>query len=289
MTGWNRAMALALRELSSPPSMTERQLVAAVRLGDDRAFETLFERYRARISAYIYGLVSDHGRAEDLTQEVFIAALRRLRETDSAIAFKPWIYEIARNACIDEFRRVRRANVVPLDGQPLEYCVQLHQLPDHTSPELGWERKQQLGHLTGAFSGLSENHHRILVMRELEGRSYTEIAQRLGISRPVVESTLFRARRRLSQEYDELASGRRCQDVRSAVDGQEERSLTSLGIRQRRRIARHLTHCRDCLLYARSAGIDELELLPAGAARKVAALLPFGWLRRLWPWRAAPR
>src|SRR5579862_8404996 len=97
----NRAMALALRELSSPPSMTERQLVAAVRLGDDRAFETLFERYRARISAYIYGLVSDHGRAEDLTQEVFIAALRRLRETDSAIAFKPWIYEIARNACID--------------------------------------------------------------------------------------------------------------------------------------------------------------------------------------------
>jgi len=274
-------MALALRELQPPPSMSERQLVTAVRRGDDRAFEQLFARYRRRISGYIYGLVGDHGRAEELTQDVFISALRRLRETDTAVAFKPWIYEIARNACIDEFRRTRRASVVPLVDEPMENGAPVPRLPDHASPEATWERKQQLGHLAGAFSGLSEHHSRILVMRELEGLSYGEIAERLGVSRPVVESQLFRARRRLSQEYDELASGRRCEDVRSAVDEREGRALGSLGLRQRRRIARHVSHCGDCLRYLRAAGIDEAELGRPARAPQVAALLPLGWLRWL--------
>jgi RNA polymerase sigma factor (sigma-70 family) len=273
-------MALALRELPSVPSMSERQLVRAVRRGEDRAFEQLFARYRRRISAYVYGLVGDHGRAEDITQEVFISALRRLRETERPVAFRPWIYEIARNACIDEFRRTQRAHLVSLDENRGERGAQVPLLPDDSSPEGRFERKQQLGDLFGAFSSLSDSHHRILVMRELEGLSYGEIGQQLGMSRPVVESTLFRARRRLSEEYAELASGRRCRDVRTAVDEQERRALTSLGIRQRRRIAGHLAHCTDCLRYARLAGVDATALAPS-PARRVAALLPFGWLRWL--------
>ena len=61
-------------------------------------------------------MVKDHGRAEDVTQEVFVSALRRMRETERPIAFKPWIYEIAKNACIDQFRRSRRAEEVSLDA-----------------------------------------------------------------------------------------------------------------------------------------------------------------------------
>ena len=95
---------------------TDATLVAAVRRGDDRAFEQLYSRYQRRISAYVFGMVKDHGRAEDITQEVFISALRRMRETDRAIAFKPWIYEIAKNACIDQFRRSRRAEEVSMDA-----------------------------------------------------------------------------------------------------------------------------------------------------------------------------
>src|SRR5688500_16934047 len=87
----------------------DHRLVAAVRRGDDRAFEALYARYQRRIQAYIMGMVKDHGRAEDITQEVFVSALRRMRETERPIAFKPWIYEIAKNACIDQFRRSRRA------------------------------------------------------------------------------------------------------------------------------------------------------------------------------------
>src|SRR5215207_6553287 len=94
---------------------TDGVLVAAVRRGDDRAFEELYSRYQRRISAYILGMVKDHGRAEDIAQEVFISALRRMRETDRSIAFRPWIYEIAKNACIDAHRRARRAQEVSYD------------------------------------------------------------------------------------------------------------------------------------------------------------------------------
>ena len=275
-------MALALKEIHPVSHATERQLVRAVREGDDRAFEQLFSRYRRRISAYVYGLLNDHGRAEDITQEVFISALRRLRETERPISFKPWIYEIARNACIDEFRRLSRATLVSLEAESEPDGMALRQLADHVTPEVRWERKQQLGDVFGAFTSLSDNQHKILVLRELEGLSYGEIGERMGMSRPMVESTLFRARRRLTQEYDELASGRRCLDVQAAVDGQDTRGLATLGIRERRRIARHLHHCQDCLRHARMAGVDDSALRIPGPARRVAALLPFGWLRLGW-------
>jgi DNA-directed RNA polymerase specialized sigma24 family protein len=67
----------------------DTELVAAVRRGDDRAFEVLYQRYHARIAAYVRGMVKDHARAEDVTQEVFFAALRRMRDTERPIAFKP--------------------------------------------------------------------------------------------------------------------------------------------------------------------------------------------------------
>jgi len=61
-------------------------------------------------------MVRDHGRAEDVTQEVFMSALRRMRATDTPIAFKAWVYEIAKNACIDAFRRSRRVEEVSFDA-----------------------------------------------------------------------------------------------------------------------------------------------------------------------------
>src|SRR5919201_4962941 len=161
-------MAEALTAIQRAPRYSETELVAAVRRGDDRAFEELFSRYRGRIGAYVLGMVGDHGRAEDIGQEVFISALRWLRDTERPIAFKPWIYEIAKNACIDEFRRTRRTREVPLEG---------HSDDDRESdsgpviaggqtPDFAIENKQRLEDLRGAFHGLSESHHRIIVMRE---------------------------------------------------------------------------------------------------------------------------
>src|SRR5687767_15422251 len=217
----------------------DHRLVAAVRRGDDRAFEALYGRYQRRIHAYIMGMVKDHGRAEDITQEVFVSALRRMRETERPIAFKPWIYEIAKNACIDQFRRSRRAEEVSLQADeglaPGDYGRLVGSDP---TPDVAVAAKQDLDNLCGAFGGLSDTHHEILVLREFEGMSYREIGDRLGMSRPAVESTLFRARRRLTEEYDELVSGARCQRIQSliAMAGQSR-----LGTREARRLSRHVS------------------------------------------------
>src|SRR5258708_12574780 len=97
------AMALSVAPISSDG--TDVELVAAVRRGSDAAFEELYARYSHRIGSYVRSMVGDYGRAEDITQEIFISALRRMRETERPIAFKPWIYEIAKNPCIDSYPR----------------------------------------------------------------------------------------------------------------------------------------------------------------------------------------
>jgi RNA polymerase sigma factor (sigma-70 family) len=274
-------MATALGAMQLAASCSEEKLVAAVRAGDDRAFETLYARYRVRISAYILGMVHDHARAEDIAQDVFISALRGLRDTEHAIVFKPWLYEIAKNAYIDEFRRTRRAREVPLDGDRDDADGSSGPvIAGGATPDSEVETKQRLDDLRGAFHGLSESHHKIIVMRELAGLSYDEIGQRLGMSRPTVESTLFRARRKLGKEYDELVSGRRCERVQSAIEAGGERPLLSLGVRERRQVARHLSHCQPCRRLARMAGVDESFFQAPTLIGKIAALLPIpAWLR----------
>jgi RNA polymerase sigma factor (sigma-70 family) len=267
------------REVEQGP--TDHQLVAAVRRGDDRAFEALYRRYNRRIQAYVFGMCKDHARAEDITQEIFVSALRRMRETERPIAFKPWIYEIAKNACIDQHRRARRAEEVSLQADdglaPADYGRLVNGDP---TPDVAVTVKQDLDNLCGAFGGLSETHHSILVMRELEGLSYREIGERLGMSRPAVESTLFRARRRLTEEYGELVSGARClriQGIIAAAAG------GGLGARDTTRLSRHVAHCQPCRREAVAAGLDAAVLrkpLRAGVAAKVAAWLPFPLLAR---------
>src|SRR6185312_9480790 len=260
---------------------SDEALVAALRAGDDLAFERLYKRYQRRISAYVHGMVHDHGRAEDITQEVFMSALRRMRETERPIVFKPWVYEIAKNACIDAFRRSKRAEEISFDAEEGLGGSDYGRLVSSTpAPDAAVDTRQSLDHLRGAFGGLSETHHDILVMRELEGLSYREIGRRLGMSRPSVESTLFRARRRLTEEYSELTSGERCVSVQSLIQGGGERRL---GVRDERKLARHVSHCQPCRRAAYSAGFDVAALAAKQSlGRKVAALLPFPAFVKRW-------
>jgi RNA polymerase sigma factor (sigma-70 family) len=270
---------LQQRDVETGP--TDHQLVAAVRRGDDRAFEALYHRYHRRIQAYVYGMCKDHARAEDITQEIFVSALRRMRETERPIAFKPWVYEIAKNACIDQHRRARRAEEVSLQSEdglaPADYGRLVNGDP---TPDVAVTVKQDLDNLCGAFGGLSDTHHSILVMRELEGLSYREIGERLGMSRPAVESTLFRARRRLTEEYGELVSGARCLRIQGII---ATAGRGRLGARDTTRLSRHVAHCQPCRREALAAGLDAAVLrkpLRSRVAAKVAAWLPFPVLGR---------
>ncbi|MGH2868537.1 MAG: sigma-70 family RNA polymerase sigma factor [Solirubrobacteraceae bacterium] len=275
-----KALMLSMTSIT-PTACSEHELLTAARAGDDRAFEELYSRYRGRIGGFIRSRVGDHGRAEDIGQEVFMSALRRLRASDGSIQFKPWIYEIAKNACIDEYRRTQRAREVSLDVDEDAGCPRplLSLAP---TPPAAAETRQRLDHLRSAFGGLSDSHHQLLVLRELEGLSYEEIGARTGMSRQMVESALFRARRKLTEEYNELASGRRCQQVQGAIADGRAITRRSFGVRERRQFARHLAHCQPCRIQANLAGVDESLVKPRGVGAKIAALLPFPLWR--WPW-----
>jgi RNA polymerase sigma factor (sigma-70 family) len=257
---------------------SDQRLVAAVRRGDDRAFEVLYHRYHRRIHAYVLGMVKDHGRTEDVTQEVFVSALRRMRETEQPLAFKPWLYQIAKNGCIDAFRRSRRAEEVSYDADdalaPADHSKLIGSGP---SPDAAVAAKQDLDNLCGAFGGLNETHHEILVLRELEGLSYQEIGRRMGMSRPAVESTLFRARRRLTEEYDDIVSGARCLRITQIIGAAVG---SRLGARDTRRLARHLSHCQSCRREAMAAGLDRNLFTRPSVRERVAAILPFPLLVR---------
>ena len=256
---------------------TDADLVAAVRAGDDAAFETLYQRYFPRISAFVCRMLHDAAGCEDVAQEAFMSALRRMRATDSEINFKPWIYQIARNAAIDAHRRRSHAVEVSMDADDgLRASDRTRLVGLDGGPDSALVTKERLTHLQGAFDELSDVHTRVLVMRELEGMSYREIGRQLDLTRPAVESALFRARRRLESEYTELSEGRRCEAMRQTM------ARMSAGTHkgsEEHRLARHAKRCHDCRRRAREMGIEPLTTL--GTLRqKAAALLPIPWLFR---------
>jgi RNA polymerase sigma factor (sigma-70 family) len=255
----------------------DTELVAAVRAGDDSAFEELYRRYQPRIAGFVRGMLHDSARAEDVAQEAFLSALRRMRACDAEINFKPWIYQIARNAAIDSYRRNNHAVEVSMDADDgLRASDRSRLVGLDGSPDAALITKERLDHLQGAFDELSDVHTRVLVMRELEGMSYREIGKRLDLTRPAVESALFRARRRLESEYSELSEGRRCAAMALTI------ARIAKGVHrgaEEQRLARHARRCHSCRRLARELGIEPLSALGA-LRKKVAALLPLPWLLR---------
>ena len=214
--------------------VADDQLVAAVREGSEEAFEVLYRRYRPRIVAYVRGMVSDHARAEDIAQEAFMSALRGLRSSDQEISFRPWMYEIAKNACIDHLRRARRGAEVSIDSDDFSPQEEgrISQSVSGTDAEVA--RRKELESLQMAFGDLPQSQHQILVMRELEGLSYDRIGSRLGLTRGAVESQLFRARRTLRDGFDEIDTGERCVRMRVTMEATADGLRT--GMRERRRL-----------------------------------------------------
>ena len=261
----------------------DEQLVAAAREGSDEAFEALFRRYRDRVVGYVRGMVSDHGRAEDIVQEAFMSALASLRRTDQEIVFRPWIYEIAKNACIDHLRRARRAQEVSIDSDDFSPAEESRISQTATGTDAAVARRGQLDSLRMAFDDLPPSQHQILVMRELEGLSYDSIGNRMGLTRGAVESLLFRARRRLRDGFDEIDTGARCESMRTAMQSFADGDARA---RERRRLSSHLQRCKPCRRHAVAMGLDTLVLgLEPGRTRRAldraAALLPLpGFLRR---------
>jgi RNA polymerase sigma-70 factor, ECF subfamily len=181
----------AFRELD------DSQVVARTLEGDTRGFTELVERYQTRLLNFVYRTTGDRERAEDLVQETFIRVHRHLHRFDQSKKFSTWVYTIASNLAKNELRNRSRNPLVLFqairqswesDDRPLEW-------EDNTYRPDDLFRKRHLREIIdSAVSELPEHHRSVFVLRELEGKTYEEIAEITGCNLGTVKSRLNRAR-----------------------------------------------------------------------------------------------
>lgn len=185
----------------------DQQLVDAARAGDARAFRSLVEAHQARLFAVAFGMLRDRDDAMDAVQDAFIKAHKKLAEFEGNAAFSTWLYRICVNLCIDRKRAEARRRKVDLDDalathKPEDALYGESEIGGRLSGEnpLRTLSDKQLGAEIGrALGELTDDHRAILLLREVEGMSYEEIAEALEIPRGTVMSRLFHARRNLQR------------------------------------------------------------------------------------------
>ena len=172
-------------------------VVSAFLGGEERAFQELVERYQTRLLNFIYRTIGDREKAEDLVQEVFIRVYRHLHRFDRSKKFSTWVYTIASNLAKNELRNRSRNPLVLFqtikgnwedEERPLQF-------EDTTARPDDLFRKRHLRQLVeDTVAQLPEHHRQVFVLRELEGKSYEEIAEITDCNLGTVKSRLNRAR-----------------------------------------------------------------------------------------------
>lgn len=197
---------VAMKSVGSPTGAAVRErlrlmedsaVVSAFLSGEERAFEELVARYQTRLLNFIYRTIGDREKAEDLVQEVFVRVYRHLHRFDRSKKFSTWIYTIASNLAKNELRNRSRNPLVLFqaikrnwqeDDRPLQF-------EDTASRPDDLFRKRHLRELVEASVDRLPAHHRqVFVLRELEGKSYEEIAEITSCNLGTVKSRLNRAR-----------------------------------------------------------------------------------------------
>ena len=178
-------------------SMDDSGVVGAFLDGEERAYGELVDRYQTRLLNFIFRTIGDRERAEDLVQEVFIRVYRHLHRFDRSKKFSTWIYTIASNLAKNELRNRSRNPLVlfqTLRGTSTEEDRPL-QFEDSSMRPDDMYRKRHLKSLVDrATAELPEHHRQVFVLRELEGKSYEEIAEITHCNLGTVKSRLNRAR-----------------------------------------------------------------------------------------------
>ncbi len=198
------------------------------------ALDDLYRRHVGDVYRYTYAVLGNHADAEDVTQTTFVNALRALERGETPRNASHWLLAISHNLCRQRWRQTAsRPTVVEL----------VHDVPDESAEDSDVE----LDALVLALQKIPPSQREALVMRELEGRPYGEIAELLGITTSALETLLFRARRSLAEELENLVT---CQNAELAISKQLDGRLSR---KDRRRLDEHVAECEDCARLAATA------------------------------------
>lgn len=212
---------------------SDEQLVALFRAGNDAAFSVIHDRYRQRLFAYSRQMLGGSRQdAEDALQDVFLRAYSSLRSSDRPLSLRAWLYKVAHNRCIDHLRKPApvAADLFDTSRRPLH------------DPIEEAERRDDLRQLVEDVRRLPEQQRSALLMREMDGLSYAELADALGVSLPAVKSLLVRARIGLVEAVEARETA--CTDIREDLVDAFDR-----GVRASGRARRHLRDCSGCVEY----------------------------------------
>lgn len=183
--------------------LADEILIEKSKNGDLEAFEMLVRRYESKVYTVAYRFLGNHADASDLAQETFVRLYQALPGFRGESSFMTWLYRITANACRDEIRRQQRYQVVSLDVEAGTNGAQaISQVPSRSpSPEEAVEQKEFNEMIQQCLGSLSEEHRLVLVMREIQGLSYEEIADVLKCSLGTVKSRLNRARQAFKEKF----------------------------------------------------------------------------------------
>lgn len=184
----------------------DRGLIARAQGGDVAAFRSLVERHQRRAFAIALALVRDENDARELVQEAFLRVYRGLATFQGGSSFFTWLYRIITNLSIDLIRKPGRQLTADIDDARLENTDDSQEADfpfisrvDGGDPADVVRRREIASRLHSALDALPSYHRGVIVMREIEGLSYEEMAQAMGVSKGTIMSRLFHARQKLQK------------------------------------------------------------------------------------------
>lgn len=181
--------------------MNEDFLIKKAKKGDSAAFSALMEQHFAMIYNLALRMSGNPDDASDLTQEVMIKLFKNIGAFEGKSKFSTWVYRVASNTCLDELRKIKRKKTVSLDAEyeTEDGSVGYEAEDTASTPDVSAERSELKTIVAKAVSRLGEEYRTAVILRDINGLSYTEIAEVIGCSVGTVKSRISRGRANLKE------------------------------------------------------------------------------------------